>query len=97
VRRVDGRLEFAWRPWLLLRLRSVAIDGRVAIAEGLLSPVLTREGAGALTVARLPPRYRGRAEEMARLLGDLPLREPGIVRGARDALAWLRGEATPAR
>jgi hypothetical protein len=96
VARVEGRLEFAWRPWLLLRRRRVPIDVRVAIAEGLVSPVVTREGAGALTVARLPPRYRGRAEEIARALGDLPLREPGIVRGARDALAWLRGEATPA-
>jgi hypothetical protein len=92
VRRGGEVVVFTWRPWLVLRRRSVPIAHELAVAEGLLSPVLEGDaGRRAFTVARFPPRFRGYAQEIASQLGGLPVRPPMLARGLRSALSWLRG------
>lgn len=89
-----GALVFRWRPWLVLRARTVAVPPPSAVGEGLLSPVLLREGErGREVLARFPPRHRRHERALAAALGGLPVVDVSILRGLRAALAWLRGEA----
>jgi hypothetical protein len=89
IERAEGRLVFTYRPWLLLRRRAVPIPGRLGVAEGLVSPVLTGDaGRYGFNVARFPPRYRGRAAELADALGAVPAQTAPVARGAVE---WLRG------
>lgn len=95
-----GRLEpaaggwrFRWRPWLLLPARAVEIapGTRLALRRGALSPTLF--AAGVLrepTLARFPPRFHGREEELARRLGAAEVRDGRIVRGVKAAWSWLK-------
>ncbi len=89
----QGRRRFVWRPWLLLPRRRIDLpagDGR-AIRRGWLSPSLFRIGAvREPTLARFPPRYRGREEALREALGADEVRDGRVVRGLRAAWRWLR-------
>lgn len=88
-----GGWRFRWRPWLVLPARAVELGAgtRLALRRGAISPTLF--AAGVLrepTLARFPPRFRGREEELARRLGATEVRDGRIVRGAKAAWAWLK-------
>ncbi|MGE0638922.1 MAG: hypothetical protein AB7G12_03475 [Thermoanaerobaculia bacterium] len=94
-----GRLEnngarwfFSWRPWLVLPRRSLPLPaGEAAVLKGVISPLLVRQGAlRAQTLARFPPRYRGREVELAKRLDVREVLDGRIVRGLKAAWKWLR-------
>jgi hypothetical protein len=88
----DGRLAFAWKPWLVLPSRCVPVPSAGVVGVGLLSPVLfAGADLGGVEVARFPPRYRGSQAELAAALGGLPVVDVPLVKGLRAALAWVRG------
>jgi hypothetical protein len=103
VEGAPGVFRFDWRPWLVLPRRSVPLDGggRLALRRGALSPTLFRSGVlREPTLARFPPRFRGREVELGRRLGAAEVLDGRIVRGAKAAWAWLKelvaGADTPA-
>jgi hypothetical protein len=86
-----GARRFAWRPWLVLPRRSVAMPGEVAVRRGALSPTLIALGGVREPVlARFPPRFRGGEEALGRRLGATEIRDGRLVRGLKAAWAWLR-------
>ena len=94
-----GRLEtngarwfFSWRPWLILPRRTLPLPaGEAAVLKGVISPLLVRQGAlRAQTLARFPPRYRGREVELAKRLDVREVLDGRIVRGLKAAWKWLR-------
>jgi hypothetical protein len=103
VEAAPGAWRFDWRPWLILPRRSAPLEGggRLALRRGALSPTLFRSGVlREPTLARFPPRFRGREEALAQRLGAAEIQDGRIVRGARAAWAWLKelvaGAETPA-
>jgi hypothetical protein len=89
----SGGWRFRWRPWLVLPARSIEIAAgtRLALRRGALSPTLFASGAlREPTLARFPPRFRGREQELARRLGAVEVRDGRIVRGVKAAWAWLK-------
>jgi hypothetical protein len=91
--RGDGRWQFRWRPWHLLPARGVEIgpNGGLAILRGALSPRAVRTGpVREATLARFPPRFRGREAELAARLGGVAVHDGRVVRGLRASWRWLR-------
>jgi len=88
----DGTWTFRYRPWLILRRRSVALpSGEAVLLKGAISPLLVRAGGvRAPTLVRFPPRFRGREAELAARLGVGEVLEGRIVRGFRAAWQWLK-------
>lgn len=92
----DGRWRFRWRPWLILPARAVPIEAgtdgsRLAMLRGAISPRLVRTGpVREATLARFPPRFRGREEGIAVRLGVPEVLDGRIVRGLKAAWRWLR-------
>jgi hypothetical protein len=92
VERTDGGLVLTFRPWLVLRRRSAALEGPLAVGIGMFGPVLLAPASGR-RVVRFPPRYRAWEPELAEALGRLPVQRIGLVRGLRSAVEWMRGTA----
>lgn len=86
-RDAEGRLEFTYRPWLLLPRRALKLPaGSYAVGHGLLySEVLRVEGDETRSVFTLPPRYRAHEEELAKALQLDGVRPVGL----RAAFRWL--------
>jgi hypothetical protein len=98
-----GRVEthgaqwvFRYRPWLVLPARRIAVpEGKLAVLEGAISPLLVRQGAlRPQTLVRFPPRFRNREAELAKRLGAGEVLEGRIVRGFRAAWKWLKESFT---
>lgn len=84
VRSPEGKLEFFYRPWLVLPVRSVAVQAdlaKVGINRGLFFSTVTADDEGTLFL--LTPRYHGHETKLARVyaLG-------GGVRDAGLRRAW---------
>ena len=62
-----GRLRFSYRPWLVMRRRSVELGDseKFLCGRGLLNPFVVAESDHDTPWLRLPPRYRGRENELA--------------------------------
>src|SRR6266568_1420541 len=83
---------FRYRPWLLLREKSVPLPKVDSVGQGLVSPILmSTNGDDRLVVLRFPPRYRSQAAELAALLGGLPVVDVSVIGGFKAAVAWLTG------
>jgi len=84
-----GRMEFVWRPWLVLPERIEAVpSGRYVVGRGLIhSEILRVEGERSPDVFNLPPRCNGHEEALAGIYGLDEVRPIGL----RAAWAWLKG------
>jgi len=89
-------LTFAYRPWLLLPLKTVPISHSTQSCEmgiGNLSPVICCKGRHfhtPVTLFRLRPLYRGRETRVAELLGLAGVRDMTIGKTLQDGLRWLK-------
>jgi MFS family permease len=84
----QGRLVLQYRPWLVLRQRTLTLpEGQYAIGMGLFySQLLNVEGRKLSAVILLPPRYRGHEEKLVSIYGLTGVREMGL----RAAFRWLQ-------
>ena len=85
----NGSIEFVYRLWVIGPRRTLAIDQvSLELARTLTHPCLIRRSAVDSTygiVARLPPRYRKRSEELAKAMGV-----PATDVGVRAAWRWCK-------
>jgi len=66
TRKPDGTLEFFYRPWLVLPVRSVVVaagPASLVVDRGLFFSTITLDNTGTLFL--LPPRYHGHESELA--------------------------------
>jgi MFS family permease len=84
----QGRLILQYRPWLVLRKRTLTLpEGQYFIGKGLFySQIMRAEGRGPAAVMLLPPRYRGHEEALVAIYGLTDVRDAGL----RAAFRWLR-------
>ena len=84
----QGRLVLQYRPWLVLRKRTLTLpEGQYAIGMGLFySQLLNVDGRKLSAVILLPPRYRGHEEKLVSIYGLTGVREAGL----RAAFRWLQ-------
>jgi hypothetical protein len=90
----DGRLEFRYRPWLMLRPRvaTVAIAPRsLAVGTGVFFSDVVDEEDDALF--SLPPRYRGHEGKVAQAYGFGTARPIGLHRAWSELREMLGGRA----
>ena len=87
-RTADGKLTFAYRPWLLGKPQMVTLPaGTYAVGSGLFySELLLIDGENERMLMLLPPRYRTHEEELVKLYGFLEVRATGLRRTWR----WLK-------
>jgi hypothetical protein len=88
VRDPEGRLVFRYRPWLVLRERSLTLPGfHYAVGRGLLhSAVIEVNGDEQRLALLLPPRYRSHEEQLSERYGLLGVRPAGLRAFGR----WLK-------
>jgi hypothetical protein len=97
VKTAEGKLEFAYRPWLLLAPRTAGVRAEpaaLAVGRGaFFSDVVADDGR---TLFSLPPRYRGHEEQLARAYAMGGGVKPAGLRKAWSALReMLGGRAIP--
>ncbi len=89
----DGRLSFRYRPWLVLRSRSIDL-GSVPnrLERALVCPQIreTASGDRGDVLFRLPPRYRGHEPRVATSLGCAEVIDAPVLRGVKSVFAWMR-------
>ncbi|MBL9189605.1 MAG: hypothetical protein JNK23_19145 [Opitutaceae bacterium] len=87
VKKADGGLEFAYRPWLVLAPRVAPVPGEgraLAVGRGaFFSDVIDAQER---TLFTLPPRYRGHEEALARIYALRGVQPAGL----RKAWSSLR-------
>lgn len=92
IRREDGQLEFAYKPWLVLKEAVAPLPvGRAELAVGdgfFLSNIAAQDGR---TIFLLPPRYRGHEEKLATTYGLAGGVQPAGLRKAWGALREMLG------
>jgi hypothetical protein len=82
VERTAGGLEFHYRPWLFLPVRTATVPAaKLAAGRGFFFSTLVSENSDTLFL--LPPRYRGHEAELVRIY-----RFEGGVRDAGLRKAW---------
>ncbi len=83
-----GRLVLQYRPWLVLRRRTLTLpEGQYAIGRGMFySQILKVEDRKLTALMLLPPRYRGHEEALVPIYGLAGVRDAGL----RAAFRWLR-------
>lgn len=83
VRGEKNQLTFEYRPWLLLKPRTVTLlAGRYAVGRGLFYPEIMRvEGEETKTMLVLPPRYRTHEDEVSLAYGFSEVRDVGLLKG----------------
>ena len=88
LRDAKGSLVLIYRPWLVLRERTLVLpEGSYAISRGLLySQIVKVGGLGLTSTMLLPPRYRGHEEELVSIYGLAGVRDAGL----RAAFRWLK-------
>lgn len=88
----DGGLVFRYRPWLVLRERTLALPaGSYAVGRGLIwSEIVRNEGDDIRSVLILPPRCRGHEVALSEAHGLAGVRPTGL----RALFAWLFGTAS---
>jgi hypothetical protein len=88
----QGRLVLRYRPWLVLPARTLALPaGRYVVGRGLFYPEIRRlEGREEPAQLTLPPCYRTKEEEVARLYQCVAVQDIGLRRGLKAAWTWVR-------
>ena len=82
VERTAGGLEFFYRPWLVLAVRTAKVPGAtLAIGRGFLFSTIIGDNGDTLFL--LPPRYRGHEEDLVRAY-----KFAGGIRDAGLRKAW---------
>ena len=92
-----GSVEFTYRPWLVLPMRTVRIAPSAVgleVEKGLLSPAVVRVEPShqVRALVRLPPRYRKLEATVAGAFGALPVREAALVRGLAGVWGWSKAQ-----
>lgn len=82
VERTAGGLEFHYRPWLVMPVRTAKVpETTIAVGRGFFLSTIVAESGDTLFL--LPPRYRGHEEELVRIY-----KFAGGVREAGLRKAW---------
>ncbi len=83
-----GNLVLYYRPWLILRKRTLTLPpAQYVIGQGLFySQIMRVTEKGLIAVMLLPPRYRGHEEELVSIYGLAGVRDAGL----RAVSRWLR-------
>jgi hypothetical protein len=91
LRLADGKLQFTYRPWLVLAPRTIELPaGAYAVGRGLFYPnFLSVQDEKARTMLNFPPRYRTHEQELGRLYGA-PVQDVGLLKGFKAAWRWLK-------
>lgn len=93
-REPEGRLVFAYRPWLLLPRRTLTLPpGNYTVGRGLFYPeILSLEAERKTrTIFILPPRYRTHEDEIKECCRFSEVRDVGLLRGLKAIWAWTKG------
>lgn len=79
-----GRLEFVFKPWLVMPEQRVAVEnpGELVVGRGMFFSLIQREDGG---VFFLPPRYRTHEEDLAAAYGFRGVESAGL----RKAWGWI--------
>lgn len=93
----QGRLVMDYRPWLVLRRRTLVLpEGDYSVGRGLVYPeVLHLKDGVARTVLTLPPRFLGHEEAFVRAHGLAGIQDVGMVKGFKALWSWMKGWWTP--
>lgn len=85
LKKSDGGLAFAFKPWLVLPERSVDVPPprELAVGRGLFFSMVEGDTAGYFM---LPPRYRSHEDALVRIYGFSGVREAGL----RKAWSWIK-------
>lgn len=87
------QLRFDYRPWMVLPKRSVTLENKSrAVSRGVINPSIIQSataGATGRTLVVLPPRYRGREEIIAGVVGAGEVTDGSLIRGFKAAKQWL--------
>ncbi len=92
TREADETVRFRYRPWLILRERSIALpQGARAISKGAIFPALIQSAQGGAFTAlvNFPPRYRGQETAIAAHFAIRDIRDGALVRGLKSVRAWI--------
>jgi hypothetical protein len=97
VKTADGKLTLEYRPWLILKARTLTLPaGRYAVGRGLFYPeIMALEGEKETTTLLLPPRYRTHEEEVSRAYGFGEVRDVGLLKGFKVIWRWVRSGFRP--
>lgn len=93
-REPDGKLVFAYRPWLILPRRTLTLPpGNYAVGRGLFYPEILQLEAEekSRTIFILPPRYRTHEDELRQVCGFVEVRDVGLLHGLKAIWAWTKG------
>lgn len=84
----QGRLVFTYRPWLVLRAKTVVLPtSGLAVGRGFLNPcLLAVHHDSARALFAFPPRCRTHEESLAQICGCSEVRDVGL----RGLWRWLR-------
>ncbi len=85
IKEPEGRLVFAFRPWLWMAEQRVEVPpaNQLAVGRGLFFSMIDAESSSCFT---LPPRDRDHEDELVQIYGFKGTREAGL----RKAWAWIR-------
>lgn len=91
----NGVLVFSYRPWLVMPRRDVSVGPveSFSCGRGLLNPFLVANDDPDKPWLRLPPRYRGREDEIASLFGLKQVVDCGVSGALRSWLSEYFGSA----
>ena len=98
LQRKGDTLVFSYRPWLLLRPRSISLplDREVySLGQAGFSALLIREhgpGGNYSVVCRLRPCYNSHEQRIAELLGLQGVRDLKRGKPVQKGLSWLRAQ-----
>lgn len=81
----DGKLEFVFKPWLVLPEKRVPIESpaELVVGEGMFFSLIEREDGGLFF---LPPRYRSHETELAATYGFKGVEPAGL----NKAWSWIK-------
>lgn len=91
----SGTLVFSYKPWLVMPSRDVVVGpvDSFSCGRGLLNPFLVANDDPDKPWLRLPPRYRGREEEIASLFGLKNVVDCGVSGALRSWFAEYFGSS----
>jgi hypothetical protein len=87
----EGKLTFEYRPWLFLAKRTQPLPaGRYAVGRGLFCPeIMSVDGEKAKSLLVMPPRYKGREQEVAQVYGIADVRDTVLLKGIKAIWRWF--------
>lgn len=95
-RREDGSLEFTFRPWLVMKPRTVAVPApapEIVVGTGLFFSVVIRKSGSTLFL--LPPRYRGHEQALVDAYNLSGVQPAGLLKAWSSLKEMIGGKAAP--